>query len=268
MPKYTPADLQKRDTIIQTHRLFGDVLDADMINGLVYLFDKPTNNQVDTINKYIEDERKRRGLYNTDKIIISEVYGHDVGNTTLHIRIKKNNRDFIHLSIHLTLKQLDPKHNGMIHFVKDIYRISSNKQFYAPIIVMRPAQKPHSLQFSIPEEYLTTPESPNASLYDIEVQQEMDIIITVIDKLFDEKDRHYIGNRYIHSPNEQNKPVLLTTNFVLNNINQYSTIKTRRNTGKYPLPLRQNQYPSVIYPIVRRTISKKNKRRTTRKIKK
>jgi hypothetical protein len=270
MPKYTPAELQKRDAIIQTHRLFGDVLDADMINSLVYLFDKKRINNKDTIRQYIEEERMKRGINDTDKTTNSEIYDHTRNTATLHIDINKNNMKLIHFTIHLTLHTLHPKDNGMIHFSKDIYRISYKKQFYALVAVVRPQGKPHSLEFYIPEEFQTTPDAPNSSIYDMEVQQEMDIIITVMNHLFDEKHKYYIGN-ILHPSSDELKniyPYYKNTNTVLNDINMYSKIKTRRNTGKYPLPPRQNQYPNMTYPIIRRTITKKNKRRTTRKIQK
>lgn len=74
--------------------------------------------------------------------ISSDVYGYDSKNSTLCLDIHKNNKKFIHLSIHLTLRNLDPIYNGMIHIVKDIYKISRSKQFYALISVKQPDDKP------------------------------------------------------------------------------------------------------------------------------
>jgi hypothetical protein len=44
MPKYSQSNLLKRDTIIQSHKLLGEILDADMINILINLFSKTSNN--------------------------------------------------------------------------------------------------------------------------------------------------------------------------------------------------------------------------------
>jgi hypothetical protein len=271
MSKYTPSELETRNAIMQTHHLFGDVLDVDMITALVYLFDDIHNDTIYSMRKYVEEERMNRGLEQSSVQVSCDISGISYKNPLLCVDIKKNGKKFIHLTIHLVMHTLESKNNGMIHFEKDIYKISKTRKFYAPIIVIHPNGKPHSLEFSIPEEYRTTPGAPNASIYDIEVQQEMDAIIAVLNRIFDEKNkRYYIGTVINQSSNELLKiyPSYRTTNNTLLYMNTQSKIKTRRNTGKYPLPARQNQYPNMIYPIVRRTITKKNKRRTTRKIKK
>ena len=92
MALYSSSDLSRRDKIIQTHKLFGNFLDSTVINNLVYLFDDKTNNNTyNRITKYIEDERKLRGLDDSNVIIKSEVYGHNANNSTLYLEIKKNN---------------------------------------------------------------------------------------------------------------------------------------------------------------------------------
>jgi hypothetical protein len=141
------------------------------------------------------------GLSDNNITIKSEVYGHNVKNSTLYLGIQKNNKDFVHLTIHLTSQSLDSKKNGMIHFYKDIYnRIHptiSKKDVYALIFVK--SVKNTSLHFSIQYGYdtsnITVPES---LIYDSEIQQEMNSITTVLNRIFDEDDDYYI--QYIIQP--------------------------------------------------------------------
>lgn len=104
---YTQTQLDDRSKIIQSQDLFGKFLDADIINKLIHLFDiKNTNvGKNDKIIKYIEDERRKQELDNTNILIESEVYGYDKQNSTLYLSIKKNNKDFIHLTIHIAPKE-------------------------------------------------------------------------------------------------------------------------------------------------------------------
>jgi hypothetical protein len=157
MSRYTQTQLNERSKIIESQKLFGNFLDADIINKLVYLFDNTYNNSIDKndkIKKYIEDERKKQGLDNTNVLIKSEVYGYDDDNSTLHLSIKKNNTDFIHLTIHISPADLPPQYSTMIHISKDIYKKRSNltvskKTMYALISVQQPTGKPNSLEFLI-----------------------------------------------------------------------------------------------------------------------
>ena len=104
---------------------------------------------------------------------------------------------------------------------------------------------PHSLRFFIPEQYYTTPEV-NAPLYDLEIKEEMDVIITILNRLFDEHDiQFYIGNRMnngfdpekTYLPFNKNK-----INNVLANMNRHTNIIRRKNEGQlmYP-PLVNNE---------------------------
>jgi hypothetical protein len=172
---------------------------------------------------------------NTTNITIkSEVYGQTKENSTLYLKIFKNNQEFIHLTIHLVPDTLNPAADGMIHFFKDIfkYKVSSRKRYklYAPILVIEPVNKPNSLEFSIASGY-TTPAVANAATYDPELQQEMDAIISVLNRMFDEKDTElYIGN------SDKLYPIHNKTNFVLNNINSHTQIVSRKNKGVKMMP--------------------------------
>ena len=91
---------------------------------LIHLFDNNDNmylNNNQKIIKYIKDEREIQGLNSLNVTIESKVYGDDRNNPTLYLSIKKNNREFIHLSIHLAVKYLNPKQTGLLHLYKNIY---------------------------------------------------------------------------------------------------------------------------------------------------
>jgi hypothetical protein len=137
-------------------------------------------------------------------------------------------KDFLHFSIHIAPKNLDLKHSGMIHMYKNVYNIQEkkrNKKLYALIKINIPENKPNSLVFSIADGY-NTPEIKNEDSYEKELQQEMDVIITVLNKLFDEKERNfYLGYDKIMI-NIHNK-----TNNVLRNINTRTKYIKRKNIG-------------------------------------
>jgi hypothetical protein len=202
-------------------------------------------------------------LNSTDISVISEVYGQTNSKPTLHLGIQKNNMDFLHLSIHLSPKSLDPKHKGVIHFVKNVYRIkgsnniqgSSNKKYlYSLISIIQPVNKPNSLEFSISNGY-TTNGVQNLNMYDNELQQEMNVIITVLNRMFDE-DNHefYIG--------DQNNlfPIHKNTNTILNNINSSSNYVTLKNRGTRMYPPFNNILNDIkIYKYVKKTLKRKTK---------
>lgn len=142
--------LSDKNTILQSHRCFGNQLTHNIINALVHLFDNKSDRR---IIDYINAERKSRGLNNSYISIDSILYGETKKNPTLLLIIKKDNIDFIHLSIHLCIKGLNPKGSGIIHLYKDIYNINkynktiNRRDFYSIISVKVPENKPNSLIF-------------------------------------------------------------------------------------------------------------------------
>jgi hypothetical protein len=178
------------------------------------------------------------------------------------LSIKKNNIDFIHLSIHVAPKELKPTKTGLIHIYKEIYKIintSIPKQLlYALITIKQPIDKPNSLEFSIADGYNTVG-VPNAHLYDPEIQQEMNVIIAVLNKIFDENNtEYYIGNKFY--------PIHNKTDIVLKNINTRTKYTVRKNIGKTLMPELIN---TNIFNLKRKTNKskyiKKNKRMTRKR---
>ncbi len=253
-----------RNAIIKSHIEFGKFLDTDIINKLVHLFSKETPKHANSnykISKFIEDERNIRGLDNSNIKIVSEVYGETDNNSTLFLSIKKNNIEILHLTIHLIVRSLNSDGSGIIHISKNIY---TNKKLprrlrikpYALISVKKPIGKPRSLEFSIEDSY-NTAGVPNAEIYDPIIQQEMDVIITVLNRIFDEDNKEF----YIGNPNTFAQ-IHNTTNTVLANINSTRTHVTRKNVGTRLMPL--NNSPAIsIGPKVHKTKSKST--RNTRK---
>ena len=257
---YSKTQINKRHLFIQSQKLFWSFLDSTMINKLIHLFDKTSENSKVKIVNYIENERKVQGLNSSDISVSSEVYGQTKNNSTLRLDIKKNNKEFLHLTFHLSPDSFDAKHNGPIHFFKNVYRIkgtdkqqlSNKKCLYSIISIMQPVKKSNSLEFSIANG-CTTNGVQNASKYDPELQQEMNVIIRVLNRMFDE-DNHdfYIGN-------EDNLfPIHKNTNTILDNINRRSnSIPLKNKSARMYPPFNNNLNAIKSYKSVRKT--QKNK---------
>lgn len=252
---------------MESHKIFGTSLDTNMVNKLVQLFDNKVqkhSNPNYKIAKFIENERKARRLNTSDITVSSEVYGENCNNSTLFLIIRKNNIDILHLSIHLAVKSLNPKSSGIIHISKNIckkIKISKNNKIrpYVLISVQQPIDKPHSLEFSIAEGYNTLNAS-NAALYDPMLQQEMDVIITVLNRIFDENNKEfYIGNSYNYVQIHNN------TNAVLKNINNHREHVTRKNAGTRVMPLINSIEPPLKIDL-RALKSKLKSKKNTRKL--
>lgn len=171
------------------------MINVNMFNALIHLFDKNVNTYAGPYHKitnYINMERAHRHLDMINNTVESNVHEHAKKNISLYLNIFKNNKRFIHLSLHLTPKELNPKKEGMIHIYKNIYnKPKQNKsKYYALITVNYNANKPHSLYFTINDEYKIT-QNVNAHVYDADIQQEMDVIITVLNRIFDENNKDF-----------------------------------------------------------------------------
>lgn len=234
MSIYTPQQLSERNKIIQSQKHFGNFLNANITNALIKLFDMSYNNGIDSrkITKYIEDERKLKKLNSSNTCIESEVYG-GKRNPTLFLGIKKNGKEILHLTIHMCPKRLSPELAGVIHMFKDIYteHINENDRNKLYTLISIQPVKHNSLYFSIADGYVTpvirSKHNKTVINYDAEIQKEMNVIITILNRIFDEDDKdHYIGNlNKIYSIHNN-------TNDVLESINKYTTHTTRKNKGK------------------------------------
>jgi hypothetical protein len=274
---YTPEQLHKRELNLQSQLLFGNFLDTDIVTSLVNLFKDNRNYTTPKIVKYIEDERKLQGLDNRNVKVESEIYNIITNSidkkdssrkgATLLLKIIKNNKEFIHLTIHLVPTTINSDKDGLIHIFKDVYKTKgdTNKtksvpsretnKLYALISVKQPDGKPNSLEFSIDKQYYKTnvPTIINSDKIDDEINKEMDVILTVLNSLFDEENiEFYIGGK------DKLREINQTTNKVLNNINMHSLLTTRKNKGIKTILGRNTLESSInLKPIIH--IPKKNK---------
>jgi hypothetical protein len=151
---------------------------------------------------------------------------------------------------------LTPGSSGVIHFYKNIYepkiKIKNKYRLYAIIEVKQPPGKSNSLEFTIADGYNTPTSVPNVTVYNTDIQKEMDVIITVLNRLFDEKNKEF----YIGNPNLQ---LVNKFNAVANNINTHSTLISRKNKTVKILPT------SYIDNSKLNIIRNKNGKRTTRR---
>lgn len=258
MPTFTSQQLMNRDKIIQSQKQFITFLNKDIIISLISLFN--TNNIYgDKIINYINDERKKRKM-NPAIRVESEVNLRRNNDPTLHLSIKNNNTELLHFSIHLVLGIINPKLTGIIHIQKNIYKSMTpkpeKKSLYALISVRQPINKPNSLEFSIDDGYVT-PGVKNSHIYDPDLQKEMNVIIDVMNNIFDEtKPNFYIGNPHklfnVHKK----------SNNILQKINNHNIYATRKNKGSLIIPYSNTLGPNNLGLIIKK--SKIN--RTTRKI--
>lgn len=232
------------------------------MNRLTILFDdKDTKLNIRKINKYLEVERKINKLNTINTSITNYVYGENEKNNknkpTLHLGIKKNGEDFIHLTIHLSLEKLKDDSAGMIHIKKDIYKITpdciilSNRKFkkflYALIRVKVPENKPNSLEFSIDDQEFVTLGIKKECAYDSEIKKESLAIINVLNKLFDENNKEmFIGevSRNTKSNTYNTRipfPIHNKTNLILKGINAHTNHFTRKNKGSRMGPVESTE---------------------------
>jgi hypothetical protein len=264
MPYYNATELQQRQAVLQSQIKFGEFLDIDIINKLINLFDDTSHNSEYKISNYLYDERAYRKLNDSDVEIKGDVYGNNNKGYTFGLAITKNNKDYIHLSIHLSLSSLKSEDAGMLHIYKDILenRVSRKGRtlLYALIHVKIPSGKPNSLEFSIGYGYNTPIAVPNSQNYNSELQGEMDAYIAVLNKLFDEHNtQFYIGHKsnlnIIHN----------STNIITQNINSRNVHYTRKNKGKYMFQPSPNVNPMRINYSKYKPNPKKNPSRPSRK---
>lgn len=248
------AELSKAE-VIQSNKLLGHVLGVDTIHHLIELFD------TGRIAEYIQQERFIHHLDPNHVEIESKLYGTNDENTSLLIIIRKHGKPFIHLSIHVAPKTLKKgnKEKGVVHIYKDIYDKFIDKSkpyllyaiYYLQQVENEPIDEsknqPKSITFSIGYGYSTPiyPDAPqdyidNVERYDDEVKQEIDVITSVLNKLFDRHNKeYYIGDsKNMYEINNK----LMT---VLNNINKRQKHISRKNKG---LMFNQSTNQSMIIP--------------------
>jgi len=236
--------------IANSHKHLGSFFNGWNINRLIYLFDsKPSyNDPIHNIAAYIHEEHKRRGINTSNLYVKSRVHGitNPKPDPMCIVEIKYNKKTLVHLTIHLAPEQLKASAHGMIHLVKNIYQ---NSKKYGTLknggrvrLLATKSNNSKSLFFTIMDGR-APPLQGNISLDPI-IQQEMDVLVSVLNKLFDEHDReHYVGDFTAPSelvnmntippirPNHPNTPL------VTSQINMYGIAITRKNKGvPYVIP--------------------------------
>lgn len=224
-----------KHNILQSQKLFWKCLDSNTTNKLIQLFDLESSNSGNKIAKYIEDERLSQGLDYDNVTIKSYAYGYEKQEPSLLIDVLKNGKGFLHITLHLCPRSFEPRGSGPIHFRKNAYSVThpiiSKKGQYISIFVQQPLGKPNSLHFSV-EDTSSSGKHPK----DSELQKEIDIVLTVLNRLFDEDNKEfYIGN------NDVLIPVHEKLNNVLKNINTFKNNVTRKDFGTRILPLSNNK---------------------------
>ena len=122
---------RKRDEIIGSQKLFWSFLDSNIINKLIHLFDD-TESSPNKISKYVEIERKIRGLDYAS--IEGKVYREEKLTYNLLLEICKNNKPILHISFHTAPDSFRGSKTGPIHIFKNIYR--ENKEITKKINIL------------------------------------------------------------------------------------------------------------------------------------
>lgn len=241
-------------TVTRTQYRLSNIFDRFVLNRLVSWF---SNNG--KVTEFVRRVRRQMGLDEDNVTIESKVYGMEKNNSTLLLHIKKNEIPFIHLSIHLAPKYMYNEHSssGFVHIVKDIYMNYDINPYMECLIktvygILQPEEKPHSLYF-IPYLRKCTREQLHSisvhpsrnktdlikavDIYEDDIQQEMKVITTVLNKMFDEDDpEHYVGDYnalHPYHPIQVDEPIHPNTNAVLRNMNQRPKYIRRKNMGVY-----------------------------------
>jgi hypothetical protein len=199
---YSSEEIAYRRSILNSHKSLTQFLSKYIINHLFKLFDKTNQYNVPSITDYVAIVRKEMGLDDTNVEITSKLYtinpkSRNDSRQGLHLQIKKNGRDFLHLSLFITPVRTGNTTQGMIHFSKNVYvplnkKITIDKSLLYAIIKVE-ERKPHSLHFSLGTGQNTSG-LPNIPLHEIEIKQEMEAILITLNRLFDEHHAWYIGN--------------------------------------------------------------------------
>lgn len=179
----------------------------------------------------------------------------------MYLGINKNNKDFVHVTFHLSPKLLDPEKAGAIHMTKNIYTVKKKDTKRSLIWINIPDGKPKSLEFSMEKGYNTTDGENTAPIHDPKLKAEMDVIITVLNRIFDEDNKeYYIGNKnnVIH--------VHKNTNTVLGILNNHTPLITMKHKGNRMLSKSNNTSCFILEKRKNKKI--KNKGQMTQKHKK
>lgn len=159
------------------------------------------------ITNYILEELNTLHINTSFIKVTSMIYGYNSDNTTLLIEIMKNGQNYIHFTLHLAPTRLNANKSGSIHFKKNVYHsrqiIKNPFLQYALIKINWSQNKPDSLIFSLVDEY-TSRVTCRKQENDAELQIYMEVILRILNRLFDEDNiQYYVGYRNILLPSHQ-----------------------------------------------------------------
>jgi hypothetical protein len=260
------ADLQ---AVVDSHKNLGVVISLEMLDRLNMFFDPiqkgppavyadPNHN----IITYIYKEHINEGTpVPPDITYISKVHKPTDDDPKYILEVYKGKIKLIHLTIHIAPTSLKRKHHGMIHIVRNVYnnpKKYGTRKNYATMRIQafKDTAKPQSRAFKIVGNR-SPPPHPNAQQYDADVTRESDILIKVLNNIFDERKTYLYANNEIasrkvnHTYIPPSVPPHTHTNPIAMKINSHNqTIFSRGNQGQY------HSIPAIT-PVIPRSRSHK-----------
>jgi hypothetical protein len=254
--------------VVDSHMNLGVVISLEMLDRLNMFFDPiqkgppavyadPNHNIITYIYK---EHLKASTPVPADITYISKVHKPTSDDPMYILEVYKGNIKLIHLTIHIAPTYLDPQYHGMIHIVRNVYNQKKYGMRKAAITMriqaFKDPAKPQSRTFKIIGSRLP-PSHPNAQQYDADVTRESDILIKVLNNIFDEKKTHAYANNEIASRKVNNTyipfsvPPHTHTNPIAMKINSHKqTPYSRGNKGQY------HNIPAIT-PVIPRSRSHK-----------
>lgn len=249
-----------------TYNTINNIEELPLIKPTIYKQRTISDYIIEALHEVPKDTLNKIPVNISSLTINSMIFGMDDKNNkhaTLIIEILKNGKKFIHFTLHLVSKTLNATNSGIIHFKKNIYHsrqyIKNPFLTYVLIKVEQPEDKLKSLHFTIAYQHII-PNNDSNSRNNAELKLYMNVILNVLNRLFDEDNmQYYIGNRNLllklHPKTKE----------ILQLMNNHTTISQRKNIGTMNII---NNTNNNIYQRKNKRIGTQKKRlseRTTKK---
>jgi hypothetical protein len=254
--------------IVNSHALFGSGFDEGSVNNFIGSFREenqptPTDPAPHSITAYImkehdEQQKLKNGITVTSLVKGFQMHEINEDNDPMCIvKILYNNKNLIHLTIHLAPTRLFPYEHGMIHIVKDCYK-SRRKRIFSPMVTMRihvstPLNKPLSKHFTLIDDTHPIYGHAGDAATENRIKEESDILIGVLNKMFNQDEPfYYIGHPQGNMVNLNNQtatpafPKQPITDLILNQMNRPAVKFSRKNKGTQ-LTSTFGPYPKYMY---------------------